>query len=835
MTSESSDTRPGVVSVLLVNFRGADDTIECLEGLRQLDWPAERLEVIVVDNASGDDSVERIRAAHPDVHLIESPTNTGFAGGCNLAAAHSHGEHIALINSDARPHPDWLTEGVAELDADRSIGAVASKVLDWDGERIDYVGGSINFVGQGYKLEAGEPDTGAYGVARDVLFPTGSAAIIRSEAFRALGGFDERYFMFYEDVDFGWRMNLAGGRVRYVPTSIVFHKHHGAVDKLGSFREEYLLARNSLLTIYKNFGDRVLQHALPAALMLSVFDGVRRGGADPTALDFALTPDGDQEPDLTVDKRSLAGAYAVDYLAAHLRELTDERDRIQSTRVRSDGELAGLFGDLFQATSPAPGYHQAWLEAIRAFGLDDSLLKRRILVLTEDTLTARMAGPAIRAYHIADELSAEHHVKLVSLTSCTISSQKFECLQARGPALEKLGDWADVIVFQGFVMHHAPWIVDSEAAVVVDIYDPLHLEQLEQGRDQLDEVERKAEITSTTQIVNEQLERGDFFLCASEEQRHFWLGQLAGVGRLNPDNYDRDSSLRSLLAVAPFGLPRTLPAASRTALKGGVPGIGPDDKVILWGGGVYNWFDPLTLIRAVDQLRHRHDDVRLFFMGMVHPNPNVPAMTMAAETRRLANELGLTDKFVFFNEQWVDYDDRVNYLLDADVGVSTHFLHVETTFAFRTRMLDYLWAGIPIVATEGDSFARLIAIEELGVVVPERDVEALADGLERVLYDEAFAAACRERVEAVRPTFVWHSTLAPLIEFCRGEGRAPDAEIVDRRREERRTGIADLSGGVFTRNLRYAKTRYREGGPTEVVRRGSSKAKRLLGLRPPDD
>jgi hypothetical protein len=75
-------------------------------------------------------------------------------------------------------------------------------------------------------------------------------------------------------------------------------------------------------------------------------------------------------------------------------------------------------------------------------------------------------------------------------------------------------------------------------------------------------------------------------------------------------------------------------------------------------------------------------------------------MQMAWDSRRLADKLGLTDKFIFFNEAWVDYEDRANYLLDADVGVSTHFLHVETTFSFRTRTLDYLWAGLPIVATE---------------------------------------------------------------------------------------------------------------------------------------
>lgn len=825
--SEVQEPRAGVVSVVIVNYRGADDTIECLDGLRALDWPDAQLEIVVVDNASGDDSVERMRRAAPHVVLVESPENTGFAGGCNLGIARSSGEFVALINSDARPDPAWLAEGVTVLKTERGIGAVASKVLDWNGKRIDYVGGNVNFIGQGYKLEAGRPDSGEYDTPRDVLFPTGSAAIFRTSAFREAGGFDEQFFMFFEDLDLGWRLNLRGQRVRYVPTSIVYHKHHAAIAKFGSYREQYLLARNGLLAIYKNFDDENLARALAPALLLTVHSGIAMGGADPRALDLQRTPAGDDQASLPVDKRSLAGAYAVDYLMTHLDELTEQRAEIQGSRIRSDAALRALFGDLLQGTGAAPGYHAAWTSAVRAFGLDQDLSRRKVAVLTADTLSAQMAGPAIRAFHIADELSAEHEVKLVSTTTCTIDNPRFECVKATDSRLRQIADWADVIVFQGFVMHHAPWLRDLDKVIVVDIYDPMHLEQLEQGKDAPTDT-RAAEIASTTAVLNDQLDRGDFFLCASEEQRSFWLGQLAGVGRLNPSNYDRDSSLRSLLDVSPFGLAGEPPARTHPAIKGAVPGISPDDKVIIWGGGVYNWFDPLTLIRAVDELRHHHDDVRLFFLGMKHPNPNVPAMQMAWDSRQLADRLGLTDKFVFFNEQWVNYDDRANYLLDADVGVSTHFLHVETMFSFRTRMLDYLWAGLPIVATEGDAFARLITAQRLGISVPECDVDSLVAALERALYDEEFAAECRRNVAHVREEFTWHRVLAPLLEFCRRPERAADAGAPDRRALVRRGAVPRLPQGRIARNLFYARVRLQEGGPRLVAERGVAKARRLM-------
>src|SRR6185436_9947916 len=97
-------------------------------------------------------------------------------------------------------------------------------------------------------------------------------------------------------------------------------------------------------------------------------------------------------------------------------------------------------------------------------------------------------------------------------------------------------------------------------------------------------------------------------------------------------------------------------------------------------------------------------NVRLFFMGVKHPNPDVPEMAAVTRSRNLATELGINGSVVFFNEAWVPYERRGDYLLEADLGVSTHFQHVETTFSFRTRILDYLWAGLPIVSTRGDSF-----------------------------------------------------------------------------------------------------------------------------------
>jgi glycosyltransferase involved in cell wall biosynthesis len=209
-------------------------------------------------------------------------------------------------------------------------------------------------------------------------------------------------------------------------------------------------------------------------------------------------------------------------------------------------------------------------------------------------------------------------------------------------------------------------------------------------------------------------------------------------------------------------------------LKGVLPGIGADDKVLLWSGGLYNWFDPHTLIRAVAKVAQAHPDVKLFFQGTKHPHPGVPEMEIVSTSRALAAELDVADTNVFFNASWVDYADRQNYLLEADAGVSTHFEHIETTFSFRTRILDYLWAGLPMVVTAGDHFAELVEREKLGVVVHAEDVDGLAAALEKVLYDDKFAASARRNVARVAKQFQWSTVLQPLVDFVADARHAPD-------------------------------------------------------------
>jgi len=434
-------------------------------------------------------------------------------------------------------------------------------------------------------------------------------------------------------------------------------------------------------------------------------------------------------------------------------------------------------------------------------------------VLTTDVLGERMAGPAIRAYQIALDLSADHDVTLASTAACDLGTHDFRCFKVNGSALKALVAGADLVIFQGFITDRHPWLLRTDKILIADLYDPIHLEQLEQMRAR-PAAERRNAVDATVRLLNEQLARADFIMCASEGQRTLWLGQLAALGRINPDTYDDDSSLRSLIAVCPFGVPSEPARRTAPAIRDVVPGIGGDDKVIIWAGGVYNWFDPETLIKAVDRLRKTRPKVRLFFLGMQHPNPAVPEMRAAAQARRLADELGLTGVHVFYNEGWVRYDDRQNYLLDADVGVSTHFVHLETTFSFRTRILDYLWVGLPVVATVGDAFEALNDVRQFGIAIPECDVEALAAALDTVLFDTAAAGRFAANSRATGEMLRWPQALSPLREFCARAERAPDAGPTQQRLLRRPAGARTAAG----RRLVRARDMAREGRLPDVWR-----------------
>jgi glycosyltransferase involved in cell wall biosynthesis len=388
-----------------------------------------------------------------------------------------------------------------------------------------------------------------------------------------------------------------------------------------------------------------------------------------------------------------------------------------------------------------------------------------VLMVSSDVVGRSMAGPGIRVVEMCRLLARRARVTLAVDAPTDLELDGVEILRPTPRALAELAAAADVVVCQGLTLARFPYLASFRAPVVVDAYDPFWIAVLEQQRHK-PPAERAADERHTRNGLARQLRLGDWFLAATGRQRDMLAGGLCLLGR--------DPGPVSLVATVPFGLSSAPPKpADRPLLRGVVPGIGHDDLVLLWAGGIYNWFDPVSLIRAVEATAD-HPEVKLVFFGGRHPNPDVPTMRVAAQAMQAAADAGLLDRQVFFLDRWVPYGERAGYLLEADVGVSAHLDNAETTFSFRTRFLDYLWAGLPVVCTGGDELGDLAAERGFGLVTRPGDVAGLAAAIRRLAGDRGELARLGAAARATAPEFHWERTLAPLVEFVAAPRAAPD-------------------------------------------------------------
>jgi GT2 family glycosyltransferase len=270
------------VSVVILNYNGRQWIDGCLAGLASQQG-APPYETLLVDNGSRDDSVKFVRTKYPDVRVVENGRNLGFAAGNNTGARQASGEWLSFLNNDTVPDSRWLAALSAAAREHPSCGIITSRIVFMDDPSvIDSAGDGYLRAGGAFKHGHGGP-ADAFAGSREVFGACGGAFMIRRDLFDALGGFDERFFMVYEDVDLSYRARLGGARVWYAADAAVRHAGSGSLGTVSPSAVFYG-QRNLEWTWIKNTpGGMLLATAVPHMIYSAAgvlhYLRIGRGGA----------------------------------------------------------------------------------------------------------------------------------------------------------------------------------------------------------------------------------------------------------------------------------------------------------------------------------------------------------------------------------------------------------------------------------------------------------------------------------------------------------------------------------------------------------------------------
>jgi hypothetical protein len=259
------------VAIVVLNWNGRDDTIECLRSLEVLDYSNQR--VIVVDNSSSDGSVGALRRNCDNVELIENSTNLGFAEGNNVGirrALLTDPAYVLLLNNDTVCSSDFLSRMIDFMEGNRDVGLCNPVQYSYnDRETILAAGGTLNFVGQSSLNAQGLKDM-KLGRPFETTYASGACLLIRGDLLRALGFLDGEMYFGAEDVDISLRFWIAGYRIVVVPDSIIFHKHSVSVSRMPNSWRVYFSVRSRIRMMIKNLQWRTNIVAIPVCIMLQL-------------------------------------------------------------------------------------------------------------------------------------------------------------------------------------------------------------------------------------------------------------------------------------------------------------------------------------------------------------------------------------------------------------------------------------------------------------------------------------------------------------------------------------------------------------------------------------
>ena len=379
-------------------------------------------------------------------------------------------------------------------------------------------------------------------------------------------------------------------------------------------------------------------------------------------------------------------------------------------------------------------------------------------VCSAEAHTGAPAGPALRAAGLVRGLAA-NGIDAV-LVAPTGSEAPEGCALASLDDLEALVRTGATMLVSGFLLERHPVLAEARH-LVVDAAGPFLLENLVVHQ-QEPEARRRRVLTDESAVLARLLAAADLVLCAHERQRDLTLGIMLASGALAPTLLDGDPGLDGLFVTVPFG--PTGPVAALEHLHE------PGRLHLVWPGGLWDWLDPLTLVEAVARARKAGAEITAELWGARSPDPLVPPSRAARQVGERARELGIEDAIEVVG--WVPHAERAPRLARADAAVTLDPGGIEARFAFRTRLVDALACGLPVIATAGEVVADRAAADGAGFTVAPGDTAALTSLLIELCTDPARLGAARARATGVAEGWDYARTVAPLAAWCRSPRRA---------------------------------------------------------------
>ena len=298
------------------------------------------------------------------------------------------------------------------------------------------------------------------------------------------------------------------------------------------------------------------------------------------------------------------------------------------------------------------------------------------------------------------------------------------------------------------------------AITVADLYDPVELElQTVDGRDRLRQAVRK--------LRRYHHRYADLVLCAGQAQRRLLLEELESIGRVGPST--------PAVGIVPYGLPEAPEPSHETPIRRYFPQIKESDKVVLWWGKIWSWFDPQTAIKAFVPLARSRPEVKLVITAGRAPDPKTDILSLDGKAREMAAKYGLLDKNVFFVDDWIPYAERHHWLQEADLGLTLHTDSPEAEFAARARYMDYIWAALPCVLARGDDIAAEFARAGAAVLVEPGDAEAVTRAAIELLDDDDALRRAGDAAAVLAERYRWDAIARDLTSMIEQVASAPRA------------------------------------------------------------